>query len=217
MFEDTIILSRPIKKVEWVEEEFPSLGGAQEPIPGNGQADDMPMDEDVFPQAENIAADQARSMQLEEIRDLFEIVSQSVEKHFGMLSRRMHTVENNVITLALAVAQKIIDKELAVNPNVVRATVAKALQRIDEETNVIIQVNPEDKETIEKYWDEITKSNISGWKLEAKSDIGRGGCVIKSANETIDATIESQMRLVEQVLADSIKSTMATNEGVVQI
>ncbi len=221
MFKETIILTRPVKMVKWAEEE---LGQGKRSVlksdrekenAGQDAGDHSFSKEAVLQKAEQIAVEQSQLMQLEEIKQLFETVNQSIERHFGMVEKRMKTVENNVITLALAVAQKVIDKELEVNPNVVRATVEKALQRMDEDTNVIIQVNPEDKEIIEKYWDEITKTDsVNGWKLEAKSSIGRGGCVIRSANEIIDATIESQMQLVEQVLADSTNSTLTGNEGI---
>ncbi|NOY57899.1 MAG: hypothetical protein GXO75_03065 [Calditrichaeota bacterium] len=219
MFKETIVLTRPVKMVKWAEEEFgQSTSSAMESENKKTRqgAGDHFFGKGISPQkAEQIAAEQ---LQLEEIRQLFETFNQSIEMHFGMVEKRMKTVENNVITLALAVAQKVIDKELDVNPNIVRATVEKALQRMDEDTNVVIQVNPEDREIIEKYWDEITKTDsVNGWKLEAKSGIGRGGCIIKSANEIIDATIESQMKLVEQVLAESVDSPLVKKEGTVQI
>ncbi len=218
MFEETIILSQPIKKVEWAEEVFPELDASRDSSSEKNQADSMLTNEDILNQAQQIASDQRQTMQLEEIRDLFETISQSVEKHFGMLSRRMRAIENNVIALALAVAKKVIDKELDINPNVVRTSVAKALQRVDEENNVIIQINPEDKEVIEKYWDElISEDHRNGWKLETKSSIGRGGCIIRSANEIIDATIESQMQLVERVLADNMNSSTTNSEGAVEV
>lgn len=218
MFEETIILSRPVERVEWAEEDFPLIDDLQEPAAEKHQAESMRSDDELVQQAEQLALEQAQTMQLEEIRDLFELINQSIEKHFGMMSRRMRTVENNVIALALAVAKKIIDKEIDVNPSVVRASIEKALQRMNEETDVVIQVNPDDKEIVEKHWQEIApQHNMSGWKLEAKSGIGRGGCIIRSANEIIDATIESQMQLVEQVIADSMTSSLTPSEGIEQI
>ncbi|NIA31056.1 MAG: hypothetical protein GWP06_14235 [Actinobacteria bacterium] len=224
MFRETVVLTRPVKMVTWVEEE---LGQSKSPVMVSDHANkktrqsagDHFFGKGISPQkAEQIAAEQLQLLQLEKIRQLFETFNQSIEMHFGMVEKRMKTVESNVITLALAVAQKVIDKELDVNPNIVRATVEKALQRMDEDTNVIVQVNPEDREIIEKYWDEIIKTDsVNGWKLEAKSGIGRGGCVIRSANEIIDATIESQMKLVEQVLAKSVDSPLVKKEGSVQV
>ena len=118
MFEETIFLTRPVKMVKWAEEELgQSSSSAVESDRENKKArqgaGDHFFGEEVSPQkAEQIAAEQLQLVQLEKIRQLFETLNQSIEMHFGMVEKRMKTVENNVITLALAVAQKVIDKEL---------------------------------------------------------------------------------------------------------
>ena len=65
MFEETIILSQPIKKVEWAEEVFPELDASRDSSSEKNQADSMLTNEDILNQAQQLASDQRQAMQLE--------------------------------------------------------------------------------------------------------------------------------------------------------
>jgi flagellar assembly protein FliH len=97
--------------------------------------------------------------------------------------------------LAVAVAEKIIGKELTLNPKAITDIVATAIKAANIRGACLIRVNPKDYEIIEPYWSAIPSLQPPGhlWELIPDPRVNPGGCLIEVGGGTIDAQLETQL------------------------
>jgi flagellar assembly protein FliH len=104
--------------------------------------------------------------------------------------------------LAISIAEKIIGKELSLNPKAITDIIAQAIKTANIRGECRILVNPKDYEIIEPYWAAIPSLQPPGhaWELLPDSRVNRGGCLIEAGGGTIDAQLETQLEQVALAL-----------------
>lgn len=99
--------------------------------------------------------------------------------------------------LAVAIAEKIIGRELTLDPSVISDIVGRTIEAANVRGSAcIIRVNPQDYELLNPLWNAIPsfQQPEQSWDLVADKQVSRGGCLIEVANgSTIDAQIETQL------------------------
>ncbi len=107
--------------------------------------------------------------------------------------------EIETIRRSLAAAKQIIEKEIEVNPEIVRNVAASALHRVADIKGIVIRVNPLDLETLMSFKKELRAmfKADEDFQMEQDSTIARGGCIIDTAFGDIDASIDSQLKAIE--------------------
>jgi flagellar assembly protein FliH len=100
--------------------------------------------------------------------------------------------------LAVAVAKKIIGKELVLNPKAVADIVAQAIETAKVSGVCCIRVNPQDYGILGPLWDAIPAIEQPGsnWSLVADKRIDRGGCLIEINGGSIDGQLDTQLAQV---------------------
>jgi len=122
------------------------------------------------------------------------------------LHRRRETLvpqaETEAARLALAIASKVICRECATSPDVVRLVAHQALKRVAPREVIAVRVNPQDKQEIEQRC--IGALPDDGHHIEVVGDtaITPGGCVVETQLGTVDATIEAQWRQIAEELLE---------------
>lgn len=109
--------------------------------------------------------------------------------------------EEKLVTLALEIAKKVIQDEIALQPEVVQRTVEMALKRVSDLEQVVVKVNPLDLDLILPK-QETFKSlvpDVQNFSIEGSHTIQRGGCVIETNSGSINATINAQLGIVEEL------------------
>jgi flagellar assembly protein FliH len=115
--------------------------------------------------------------------------------------------EEIIIKLTLLIVQKILHHEIKTNPENLIPIVNNALKKVtDIERNVVVNVNPSDKDLLTLHLNEIGERVDSLRELVIKADsrISQGGCVVETNYVTIDATMETQFHEFERVLLNSV-------------
>jgi flagellar assembly protein FliH len=112
-------------------------------------------------------------------------------------------VEGDVLNLAFAIAEKILNHEIATDKDVICKVLEGALNKIVDQEGMKIRVNPDDY----KYLKEITEAPFPGLEeiknvmLEQDAAIGRGGVVIASVFGEVDARLDQQMSILRDALS----------------
>lgn len=98
--------------------------------------------------------------------------------------------------LAVAIAEKIIGKELALNPKAITDIVASAIQVANIRGACRIRVNPKDYEVIEPFWNAVPSLQPAGqtWELTPDPHLKPGGCLFEVGGGTIDAQLDTQLK-----------------------
>jgi flagellar biosynthesis/type III secretory pathway protein FliH len=101
--------------------------------------------------------------------------------------------DQDVITLAAAIARRLVEAELSVAPERIREIARSVLARVPRATRIEVRANPDDVEA------------LAPLKVEVVADraIARGGCVVRTDLGDLDARIETR---VDALLAAIAKS-----------
>lgn len=113
--------------------------------------------------------------------------------------------EEEVTALAIAIAKKVIQREVSLKRDIVLDSVRAALKAVVATSEVLIKVNPKDLEVINQFKGEILKGSgdVKSVSFEADEAIGRGGCVIETNYGEIDATVTGILAEIEERLRNA--------------
>lgn len=118
-------------------------------------------------------------------------------------------VEQDVLRLAVKIAQKIIGREIEHNDDTLAQIIATALNQARRHETLTLRINPADLPLVHArrdLLDQITRAPYLD--LIADPHVTRGGCIIESDSGTIDAQLETQLRIIERALL--ARATSAT-------
>ncbi len=119
-------------------------------------------------------------------------------------SRARREAEEDVVMLAVAIARKLLHREIAVDPESLLGLVKAALQRIDARELHRIRVNPEDAPALEQ----ALNGPGSQRRIEISIDqsLERGAAVFETTRGNLDASIDTQLKEIERGFLDLVKA-----------
>lgn len=117
----------------------------------------------------------------------------------GKLSpQAMRRADREMIHLAVAMAERIVRREVRTEPELLLDMARAAIERLGERVTAVIHLNPIDLEAIVNDG----SGRIGTLDVVGDSDLPRGGCMIRTNLGAIDAGIDAQMReLLRAMLA----------------
>ena len=148
---------------------------------------------------------------LETMRGLVEMAR--VERH-----KIIETAEPEIVRLSLAVAERILNQHVALDPGAVLENVRSAIARLVNRETVTVRVNPADIETMRQHRDKLMSMNdIDNLRVIEDQRVDRGGVVIETDAGTIDAKISTQLREARRLLAveDPISVSESTGPAII--
>jgi flagellar assembly protein FliH len=109
----------------------------------------------------------------------------------------MRRAERELVRLALSMAERVIRREIAIDRELLVVMARVAIDRLGEHAVATIHLHPAD---CEAALGQRESDQPMGVELVADATLPRGGCVVRSAFGTIDASIDSQMRELSRAL-----------------
>jgi flagellar assembly protein FliH len=113
--------------------------------------------------------------------------------------------EREMLDLVYAIAGKIVHTELSVSETAVKDTILSALELTSEKRNMILKINPDDFDYVEKIRPDLFSrhTNIKSLMITPDPAISRGGCLLETPSGDVDASIETQLDGIYQTLKDA--------------
>jgi type III secretion protein L len=109
--------------------------------------------------------------------------------------------ERDLLRLAVRLAEKIIGREIETDKKTLNEMVAAALQNARQQEKLTVRVNPSDLSLIEEEREKFLPSTRARFiDFVADPRVSSGGCLIESEVGTIDARLETQLRVLERAL-----------------
>jgi flagellar assembly protein FliH len=144
----------------------------------------------------------ARKSAAGEVRAAVERLARTVEELAGMRARLRREAEADVVELAVAIARRILRRELAVDPEALRGIAAAALERLQAHEACRVRVHPSHGAALSSYFKEAS----GGVMVEVISDAARepGTLVFETERGNLDASVESQLVEIERGQADRL-------------
>lgn len=113
-------------------------------------------------------------------------------------SNSISELENSLITLSIMVAEKIIEREVTANSEIVVVEVRKAIKSLDNDIIFKIRVHPECLEILKMVKSNLItdSSRIENVIITADESVDLGGCVLETSAGNVDARIKAQLERI---------------------
>jgi flagellar assembly protein FliH len=120
---------------------------------------------------------------------------------------RADRLEAHAVDLGLFLAEKVLGGALAVQPERVVETVRGALRGIVERERITILVSPEDLDLVRESISDVLGSlgGVEHCEVQAERRVGRGGCVVRTADGDVDARIETKLQRAREVIESALE------------
>lgn len=125
------------------------------------------------------------------IRNQASVVLKQAETH---RAETLENLEKDIINLSVDIAQKLIARQLSLEPETVISIAHEAIQLIKTREKVTIFINPAENEVFELYKGELHRMLPANASLDLITDeaITPGGCIVETEHGKVEATLESR-------------------------
>jgi flagellar assembly protein FliH len=133
------------------------------------------------------------------VEPVLQSLNQMLTELEALHRRELRQVEAELIDLALAVARKIVGREVALGPDALTGLLRDALSRFEHAGRLSIRMNPDDLQRLADVRPRLLEglAHPGRVRFEADATISAGGCFIESEAGDLDARLEQRFRMVE--------------------
>lgn len=112
----------------------------------------------------------------------------------------LRNAEKHIVSLALAVAKKIIGREVKSDKDLVVYTIRESLKLVTDKTRITVLVNPDELENVLSHRRELQEIDRDLPEMEFVPDdrIEPGGCIVETRTGAVDGRMESQLEEIER-------------------
>ena len=130
-------------------------------------------------------------------------LARTIEEVSGLRQRYRHEAEEDVIALAMAIARRILHRELTVDPDALLGLLKAALEKIAVREVHRVRVRPEDAPLVQQHLDKMGLPQ----RVELIVDPGleRGAIILDSSRGALDVSVETQLAEIERGFADLVR------------
>jgi flagellar assembly protein FliH len=109
--------------------------------------------------------------------------------------------EEAMVALALEIAGKLV-ADLPISSEMVEAAVREALAHVEQNTNLVVLINPMDYELLQQANAPVLLTEAGGERLkfQTSAQVSRGGCMVQTNFGVVDARRETKLEALKQSL-----------------
>lgn len=160
--------------------------------------------ENGFQEGFDTGFNQGKEQAEKEYEALIHQAKSILEEAYQTKENIIQEAEPNIIELASLVAEKIINKELELDKEIIVHITKEALRKTKEVDKISIYVSPSEISYIQNAREELLMEQNGQVELMIfpDSSIEAGGCIVKTSYGTLDAKIDTQLEEVRNILYD---------------
>ena len=138
-----------------------------------------------------------------ELQPVIERLSRAIEEIAGLRSRLRREAENDMVKLSLAIARRILRRELGVDPDALHGLVLAALEKLQGQEISRVKVHPSLAASVTA----CLRKGLAGAAVEVVPDASSqpGTVVFETGRGSLDASVESQFQEIERGLTDRLR------------
>jgi flagellar assembly protein FliH len=203
---------RPVEHIVWRQAHTPP-SEAEQPLPEAAAVQPVMLeqlrceweqrvaDARAAGQREGEAAGRARAAA--EMESALSRFAGTIDELAALRGRLRREAEADTVKLAIAIARRVIRRELAVDPETLHGLVLAALEKLQGHEICRVRVHPQHVAAIAA----LLRKSVSGAVIEVLPDASRdpGAAVFETDRGNLDASVESQLGEIERGLADTLR------------
>jgi flagellar assembly protein FliH len=145
----------------------------------------------------------ARARSAAELQSAIERLARSVDEIAGLRPRLRAEAEADLIRLSLAIARRVLRRELAIDPDALHGLVLGALEKLQGQEIARVRVHPSHASLLAA----CLREKSAAAAIEVISDPARepGAVLFETQRGNLDASVESQLQEIERGLADRLR------------
>jgi flagellar assembly protein FliH len=145
---------------------------------------------------------QGRELEKHEILQTLQAMSVIVREMSALKRITLEKMEEEIVRLSLAVAEKVIHLEAATNREVIRGVLKEAIKGIGDRENMKIRVHPQDFHFMIEIKNDFLQSfdGIRNMTFAEDESIQRGGAIIETVCGEVDARLDQQYNEVKAAM-----------------
>lgn len=138
-----------------------------------------------------------------EMQPVMERLTRSIQEIANLRNRLRREAEADVVQLALAIARRVIRREMAADPDALRGLVMAALEKLQGQEISRVKVHPAHAAMVKS----CLQQALSGGLVEVVSDQSHelGSVIFETSRGNLDASVDSQLQEIERGLADRLR------------
>jgi flagellar assembly protein FliH len=107
--------------------------------------------------------------------------------------------ERSLVQLSIAIARRILHRELSIDPDALAGVIRVALERLDRQDTVRIRIRPEDAGPLRRI---LEAKSYSDAPIVPDASLHSGSVLIETNAGVLDASLDTQLAEIESGLAD---------------
>ncbi len=141
---------------------------------------------------------------LAETQPMLERLAHTVEELANLRPRLREQAEEDLIRLAVAIARRVVRRELTIDPQTITGLVKAALGQLAAEEKVRLRVHPAQEAAVRACLEDAGRGAVV--VVVGDAALGPGGAVFDTARGNLDASAEAQLAEIERGLTDRFRS-----------
>lgn len=131
-------------------------------------------------------------------------MAQSIQELSALRARIRHEAEGDLVQLSLAIARKILNREIQTDPDALLGVVKAALQRVESREIFRVRICPHHADSLRRAFEQFGLPQ----RVEVQPDAGLeiGAVIFDTAQGSLDVSIETQLREIERGLVDLVRN-----------
>lgn len=158
---------------------------------------------------EGFAAGEAKGLEI--ARQRFDPEIKSLANLIGELSKIRsqfrREAEQATVNLAIAIARRILNREMSADPDAILGLVKAAFQKCDARETFRLRVTKEDATLIEGHRERLRLPR--SLEIEADRTLSRGSAIFETRSGDLDVSVDTQLAEIERGFADILKQRNA--------
>jgi flagellar assembly protein FliH len=139
-------------------------------------------------------------------------LAQTLEELSGLRDNMVRQTERELVQLSVAIARRILQREVSADPELTGALAHIALERLGGATPATVRLHPDDHAV-------VTAGQLvplAGRQVEIIADpsVARGGCLVESEFGFINASVDAQVDEIARAVLGDAPATMPARRGV---
>lgn len=143
-----------------------------------------------------------REMNVGRLEAMQSKLARTIEEITGLRQRYRREAEQDVVSLALAVARRILHRELTVAPDALLGLVKAALDKLDAREVNQVRVASADAAMVREFFEKMGLPR----RIEVLADPGLapGSAILESSRGALDASVDTQLNEIGRGFADLV-------------
>jgi len=134
--------------------------------------------------------------------ELMAMKASAVDSLMACLPNVTRECENALVELALETARRLV-AGMPISEEMIRASIREAISQVQEATEYLVQLAPEDYEILSKLERDDTLPRTEGKliRFEPSTLVSRGGCMVRTRFGTLDCRRETKFEALKEPLS----------------